>query len=168
MKTSSYSYVFGSILFAGYFWYCILTPTDWHFIDGVNLIFHEAGHAICFFLPALITAAAGSGFQILIPTVCVFYFWNRREVVSASLLGLWVAQNVMSVSIYMRDAIEMQLPLLGGDSSIHDWNFIFSTLGILTQSILIANCFAILSYSCLIGSTLWLTISFVKEAKRDS
>ena len=156
MKKTLRSSLFGSTIFAGYFWYCFLTPTDWHFIDGVNLIFHEAGHAMCFFLPTLVTAAAGSAFQILIPLVCVIYFYQRREVASASLVGLWFAQNLMSVANYMRDAIPMQLPLLGGDTSVHDWNYIFSTLNLLPQSYLIADFFAFFSYVFLTGSTFWL------------
>lgn len=156
MKSPAYSQMLGATLFAVYFWYCILHPTDWHFIDGVNLIFHEAGHAICMFFPSLITAAAGSVFQILIPLVCVIYFYQRREVLSASLMGLWLAQNFMSVSIYMRDAIAMQLPLLGGDSSMHDWNYIFSILNLLPQSILFGDVFAFMSYGLLTLSTLWL------------
>jgi hypothetical protein len=164
MKTTFYSQSIGVVLFALYFWYCILTPIDWHFIDGVDLIFHEAGHAICMFFPALITAAAGSGFQILIPLVCTIYFYQRREVVSAALMGFWLAQNLMSVSIYMHDAIPMQLPLLSGDSSIHDWNFIFSTLNILSLSVLIANCFAFFSYCLLVCGTCWLIHYFYQNS----
>lgn len=32
-------------------------------------------------------------------------FWQRREVVSVSLVALWLAENRMNVSVYMRDAI---------------------------------------------------------------
>ncbi len=163
MKTRLYSQLFGTMAVTSYFWYCMFSASNWHFIDGVNLIFHEAGHAICFFLPTLITAAAGSSFQILIPLVCSIYFYQRCEPLSAGILGLWLAQNCSSVANYMRDAIPMQMPLLGGDSSIHDWNYIFSTLNILSQSVLIADCFTFFSYCLLGGSTLWLIHCFYQK-----
>ena len=153
MNTTFLGKGIGAGLFLWYFWYCVLYPNTGHFIDGVNLIFHEAGHAICFFMPALITAAAGSVFQILIPAVCGFYFWQRREVLSASLLSLWLAQNIVGVSLYVRDALPMQLPLLGGDSSIHDWHFILTSLDLLPYSILIADILYVVALCILIGGT---------------
>lgn len=164
MKTFPWGSMVGSALFLSYFWYCILYPTEWHFIDAVNLIFHEAGHAICIFFPQLITATAGSFFQLLIPAVFVVYFYQRREVLSASLLMLWFAQNLMSVSLYMRDAIPMKIPLLGGDSVTHDWNYIFSSVGLLRQSAFIADIFLMISYICLIASTILIIKYFYKKS----
>ena len=43
---------------------------------------------------------------------------------------MWVGANFINVSIYAGDSIKMQLPLLGGDSVMHDWNYLLSTLGI--------------------------------------
>ena len=39
---------------------------------------------------------------------------------------MWAGENVASVAHYLGDAIVMQLPLLGGDSVIHDWNYLLS------------------------------------------
>jgi hypothetical protein len=54
---------------------------------------------------------------------------------------MWFGQNIINVSIYIKDAIVMQLPLLGGDSVIHDWNYILSELGILHLAPNIASIF---------------------------
>jgi len=165
MNSTAPSTLCSSLILSGYFWFCILTPQQWHFIDGVNLIFHEAGHAICFFLPALVTAAAGSGLQVAIPLVCAVYFLNRREVVTANTLGLWVAQNVISVSAYMHDAIKMELPLLGGDSSTHDWNFIFGQLEILNWSVTLANLCMYTGYGIAITCSIIIVRFFVQHGK---
>ncbi len=45
---------------------------------------------------------------------------------------MWVGQNLINVSVYAGDAIVMQLPLLGGEGSFHDWHYLLSTLGILS------------------------------------
>lgn len=153
MRAAFFGKVVGALLFTWYFWYCIFHPDNSHFVDVVNLIFHETGHAICFFLPALVTAAAGSGFQLLIPFVCILYFIKRREVMSAALLALWLAQSLVTVSRYVRDAIPMQLQLLGGDSSTHDWNFILSALHMLSYSITIADMLYAIAIIILIGGT---------------
>jgi hypothetical protein len=39
----------------------------------------------------------------------------------------------------MKDAILMQLPLLGGDGTIHDWNWLFTQTGLLSWSQLIGT-----------------------------
>jgi len=158
-------HIFGATIFSWYYWFCIINPTTWHLVDTINLVFHEAGHAICIFFPSLITALAGSTFQILIPTVCAIYFYRRREVVSGHLLLLWVAQNMVSVSIYIRDAVPMQLPLLGGDSSIHDWNFILGQLGILTWSATLANLLLAAAYLTALTATFRTIRYFVLQYK---
>lgn len=158
----------GSIIFLVYFWYCIFTPTTWHFIDTVNLIFHEAGHSIFIFLPSIITALAGSCMQVAVPSICATYFYQRSEYTSASLLLLWVAQNLINVSLYARDAIPMNLTLLGGDSVTHDWNFIFTELHILNQSIFWANVLSGTAYLIAFLGTTHITLYFINSRHQSS
>ena len=115
-----------------YFWHCVQTyNTDWHFIDNVNFVIHESGHIIFSFFGEFIKIAAGSGFQVLLPFSIALYFFFTRQKISASFCLMWMGQSLMNVSIYANDAIRMQLPLVGGDNVIHDWNYILSSLGIL-------------------------------------
>lgn len=122
-----------------YFLNCLNTYTEWHFIDNVNLIFHEAGHTIFFFLGEYFQILMGSGFQILLPLSIAIYFFLHNQKVSGSICLLWVGQNLLNVSIYAGDAIKMQLDLLGGDSSIHDWNYLLTTSGLITHTDAIAQ-----------------------------
>ena len=122
-----------------YFLYYLHTSTEWHFIDAVNLIIHEAGHPLFFFFGTFMSILGGSVLQILVPIVCTFYFFLRKDFFSGSLLLFWVGQSIVNVSTYARDAITMELPLLGGDSVGHDWNNILSTLGLLPHTTEIAN-----------------------------
>lgn len=122
-----------------YFIYYIFTLTEWHFIDSINLIFHEAGHMIVFFLGNVMQALAGSLFQILIPLIVTIYFFKQKQKISSAICLMWAGQNFLNVSMYAKDAIVMQLPLLGGDSVHHDWNFILSNLNLLQSAPTIGN-----------------------------
>lgn len=122
-----------------YFIFYAFTYKDWHFIDSLNLIFHEAGHSIFMFFGQFVNVLGGSFFQVFLPFVFVIYFFLRSEKFSASLLLFWVGQNILNVSVYASDAVAMQLPLLGGDSSIHDWNWILDTMGLLKYTQTIGN-----------------------------
>lgn len=114
-----------------YFWNYAATHKEWHFIDSVNLIFHEAGHAIFMFFGQFIHVLAGSTFQILLPLAITAYFFYTNQKISGSFCLLWVGTNLLNVSVYAGDAILMQLNLLGGDSVIHDWNYLLTTTDLL-------------------------------------
>ena len=136
MKFQKYA---GIVLICGYCIYCGFTPDSWHFIDNVNLIFHEAGHTIFMFFGDFIHVAAGSGFQITLPLFLAGYFFFTNQKISGALTLAWAGQNFVNVSVYARDAVVMQLPLLGGDGVMHDWHYLLETLGLLSHTTFIAN-----------------------------
>ncbi len=122
-----------------YFIYYARTSHEWHFIDNLNLVIHEAGHTLSIFFGQFINILTGSLLQIMCPVAFSLYFYFRKDYYSSSLLLFWVGQNIINVSIYASDAIVMQLPLLGGDNVIHDWNYILSTLGLLKYTNMIGS-----------------------------
>jgi hypothetical protein len=141
-------------LFLGiYFVHISANPEEWHFFDGVNLIFHEAGHAIFFFLGEFLQIAAGSLLQVGIPLSIVFYFFFQKKNFSSYVTLFWVGQSIVNVSVYAGDAVRMQLPLLGGVSVIHDWNYLLSSLHLLWATEYIAGFLYILGYVCYAGAT---------------
>ena len=99
----------------------ILRPAGWSFQGGVALIFHEAGHVL--FLPfgQTLYLMGGSLFQVLLPAALAGVFHWQGEGVSAAVMLLWVAQNLGNVSVYVGDAQDRLLPLLGDDLDSHDW-----------------------------------------------
>lgn len=122
-----------------YFLRCAYDPYQWHFIDNVNLIIHEAGHILFMFGGELLTVAGGSLLQVIIPAVFVGYFYRNEQPYSAALVLFWVGESFLNVSVYAGDAQAMQLPLLGGEGVIHDWNFMLSSLDLLNLTTRIAN-----------------------------
>jgi hypothetical protein len=107
------------------------TLANWNFIDNVDLIIHEAGHFIFMFFGEFMHVLGGSLTQVVVPLLFVGYFILQRQWFSASVVLFWVGQNIISVATYLGDALVQQLPLLGGDGVMHDWNYLLSTTGLL-------------------------------------
>ena len=62
------------------------------------------------------------------------YFFARKELFSSSVTLFWVGQNLFNISVYVKDAQAMVLPLVsmgGGEDTIHDWNYLLSHVGLL-------------------------------------
>ncbi len=117
-----------------YFFNAAYASETWHIIDNVNLVIHEAGHTITMFFGEFIYIAGGSLLQIIFPLLFAFYFWRRSEVISTGIMLLWTGESMVGVGIYAADAIDMQLPLLGGDGVIHDWNYLLTHTGLLAHA----------------------------------
>lgn len=145
----------GIIILGLYFLNCSLHPGDWHFIDSVDLIIHEAGHWIFMFFGEFIAALGGSLNQVLIPAIFAAYFCLRRDLYSASILLLWVGYSIVNVSVYMGDAVKMQLPLLGGDSSTHDWNYLLATTHLLGYTDFLSSVTYATGLFLIIGAVAW-------------
>jgi hypothetical protein len=122
-----------------YFLWCAYDPYQWHLIDGVNLVIHEAGHL--FFSPfgEFMMIAGGSLFQVIMPALFVGYFLYHRKYYSAALVFFWVGESILNVSVYAGDSVALQLPLLGGQDSVHDWNYLLSSLNLLSATATIAG-----------------------------
>lgn len=122
-----------------YFFWCAYDPYQWHLIDGVNLLMHEAGHIIFSALGEFVMIAGGSLFQIIMPAIFVGYFCYQRQLFSAALVLFWVGESILNVSVYAGDALALQLPLLGGSDTLHDWNYLLSSTGLLQHTAAIAG-----------------------------
>ena len=122
-----------------YFSLCAYDPAQWHLIDGVNLVIHEAGHIIFSPFGEFMMIAGGSLFQVIMPALFVGYFWYNSKYYSASLVLFWVGESILNVSVYVGDSLALQLPLLGGQDSIHDWNYLLSSLNLLPATAKIAG-----------------------------
>jgi hypothetical protein len=164
-----YLRVLGALIVGAYFAHCALMPTSWHFIDNANLIFHEAGHVIFFFLGHFVQVAMGSGMQILLPLSIAIYFFYHRQNYEGAVTLMWAGQNMVNVSVYAGDAIVMQLPLLGGDSVIHDWNYILSSLHALALTPYVAAVFYGCGVTAIVGGfALAVYFAFSNSAAKNA
>jgi hypothetical protein len=100
-----------------------------HFLDGVNLAFHEAGHLFLSFGGQTLHVLGGTLGQIFFPVACAVHFLRSDRPFEAALMGVWGAESLMNVARYLGDAQAQALPLVGGH--VHDWNWLLSRAGIL-------------------------------------
>lgn len=102
-----------------------------NFLHGVNLIFHEAGHTFFSLFGQFLHILGGSLMQVMVPAgIAVYFFWKGQRYASTIAL-CWAAQSLWDVSIYIKDAQERDLPLLGGEGVLHDWHFLLLDLNLL-------------------------------------
>lgn len=117
-----------------YFSWCAFNPFKWNIFYGVDFFAHEAGHYLIFTFDGMfLKVAGGTIMQLLVPLIIVVYFYIKRQYFSSSLVLFWFGENFFQIAFYMADAINMDLPLLGG-AEIHDWNYLLSYLNILSAA----------------------------------
>jgi hypothetical protein len=141
------------LLLIGYWSYYLLTvPMPWIFIDGVNLLFHEAGHILFSLFGQFLYVLGGSLTQILIPLGIGMYFLCTRQFLAATFGLFWLGDNFINVSVYIKDSRAMILPLIGGDTSGHDWHWLLTTLHLLPYDQQIGGVVWLLGALCLLTS----------------
>ena len=149
-----------------YWTFRLLRPTEqalpWIFLDNLNLLIHEAGHWLFMPFGRLMQFAGGSITQVLLPTIFCGYFIWRRDYMGVSFSLFWIGDNVHNVSYYAADAQAMALPLLGGDSSGHDWNNILTMVDALPAAQSIGLALRVLAVICLIAAQITLIASLLQ------
>src|SRR5262249_31179713 len=103
----------------------------WIFFDWLNLAFHEAGHIFLLPFGETLHFLGGTLFQLAIPAAVVVHFLRRESPARAAACLWWVGQNCLGISVYMADARELKLPLVGGGEN--DWNHLFYQWGLLGE-----------------------------------
>ena len=103
------------------------------------------------------TTSACSGinlplFDRLCDYVFVGYFVYQRQFYSAALVLFWVGESILNVSVYAADSLALQLPLLGGSDSMHDWNYLLSSLNMLPATAKVAGTIRVLGTLTILGA----------------
>lgn len=111
--------------------------------------------------------AGGSLLQVLIPAIFAFYFYHHGQNYSCALVLLWVGESLVNVSVYAGDSVEMQLPLLGGKDSIHDWNYMLDELGWLSHTPEIAKALYAVAALLIVGASLWAIVAALRSQKKS-
>lgn len=106
----------------------------------MDTLFHEAGHPL-FGLSGsdFLMVLGGTLMQLIMPLAVVAHFTASGQRFSAALTGVWVSQNMFNIANYARDAVLMELPLVGNGDRVHDWNYMLADLGILNKDTAIAG-----------------------------
>jgi hypothetical protein len=150
-----------------YFLWCAWNPYEWHLIDGANLLIHEAGHLFFRPLGEFMMIAGGSLFQVIMPAIFVGYFLRQKNYYSAAMVLFWVGESILNVSVYAGDSLALQLPLIGGEDSLHDWNYMLEHLGMLKSTPKIAGFIRLIGTVVIVFAFVWAVKSSRKSNEEE-
>jgi len=147
------------LLFFGLFLYGLVRDMEMpRRIDDVFLQIHAGGHAV-FRIFGLTAAVAGGTFlQLFVPFALGFYFIRQRQPQGVALCMFLFFEQFFPIARYMADAQAQQLPWLSigrYDSVIHDWNYLFTELGVLSYDTVIAYVVRLIGSLGMISVTFW-------------
>lgn len=116
------------------FYQYLKNPDASSIFNGLNLGIHETGHLLFSWCGQFLCIAGGTIFQLAVPFYGMWNFYKQKDFFAVSLCFGWLSTNLFNLSVYMNDAIVRQLHLvspMGSEGIIHDWNYLFSHMGIL-------------------------------------
>lgn len=111
--------------------------------SGITLAIHELGHVLfgMRWAPHFVTAAAGTVAQLAAPVATAWIFVRQPDYFGVSVAGMWLSYSMFNMATYMADARERILPLVsvGSGETIHDWEYMFTSLGMMANDKAIAG-----------------------------
>lgn len=128
-------------------------------MDGVFVPIHEGGHLLFRMFGEFLSVAGGTLLQLGVPYALATYFLFQRQAQGVAFCLFFLFEQFLPIATYMADARALDLPLLtigDGDYVIHDWNYLFSKLGILQRDIQIAATVRFIGWAGMLGVFVWL------------
>lgn len=140
------------ILFCVYVLYALgIGGATWTFLDYANLGIHEGGHLVALPLGEFVHVLSGSFAQLVVPLLFALYFLKTKQYFSSAFCFFWFGESSVNLSFYIADAQTRSLPLLGGEGSIHDWNYLLSRTGLLNSEMAIATSVKVFGFIVMTG-----------------
>src|SRR6201981_2187066 len=147
------------VFYAGFLAYAFATHGGFMFIDSANLVVHEGGHNLFGWFGPTSGLWGGTLLQWLVPFLLAAYFFTQRQTAGFVFCLFFFFENWLYTATYMADARGQELPLVTtGDPDLveHDWNTIFSSLGLLNYDTAIAGVVRISGWIGMLGCIGWL------------
>jgi len=141
------------------------------FIDLANLVVHEGGHLLFGWFGPTLGLWGGTLLQWLVPFLLAAYFYVQRQKSAFVFCTFFFFENWLYTATYMADARAMVLPLVttgDPDHVEHDWNTIFTSLGMLQYDTTIAGIVRFLGWCGMIGVVVWFVWSAWKMQSNES
>jgi hypothetical protein len=128
-------------------------------MDDVFMPIHEAGHFLFRFFGMTASVAGGTLLQLLVPFALASYFAWQRQPQGVAFCAFFFFDQLLSVARYMADARAQNLPLITvgeTDYVIHDWNYLFTKLGLLDYDVPIASIVRFVGWLGMFAVVVWL------------
>lgn len=156
------------VFYALFLLYALSARGGFLIIDNVNLVVHEAGHALFGWFGEALGLVGGTLFQLLVPLLLAAYFVVMRQTSGAAFCSFFFFENFLPIATYMADARAQELPLVtvgGGDYVEHDWFTMLSRVGLLQWDTRLALAVRLLGWAGMLATVLWL-VWRVRAAER--
>jgi hypothetical protein len=156
-----------AVFYALFMAYAAMEHGGYLFVDSANLVVHEGGHLLFGWLGPTLGVWGGTILQWLVPLLLAGYFLFQRQLSGTAFCLFFFFENWLYTATYMADARAMNLPLVtvgDPDMAEHDWNAIFSSLGVLQYDTTIAGVVRVLGWCGMVGVMVW----FVVVGRRDT
>lgn len=147
------------VFYAGFLVYAASAHGGFLFIDCANLVVHEGGHNLFGWFGPTLGLWGGTLLQWLVPLLPAAYFFTQRHVTGFVFCLFFFFENWLYTATYMADARAQELPLVTtGDPDLveHDFNAIFSNLGVLEYDTKIAMVVRLLGWCGMLACVLFL------------
>lgn len=141
------------------------------FIDTANMVVHEGGHALYGWFGQALGLWGGTLLQWQAPFFLACYFFYHRQFASFIFCAFFFFENWIYTATYMADARAMVLPLVTiGDPELakHDWNTIFTNLGVLQYDTVIAGVLRSVGWCGMLACTAWLASRLRKPGEQPN
>ncbi len=138
----------------------------YHWVDGINLLIHEAGRVVFSPLARLsaggetLAVLAGPALQLAVPLYITFRLWRRGEAIPAAVGALWSAESLMYAAESMADANRLALPVIGDHSN--NWRLLLDRAGAVESAEQIGLALHLLA-SIVAVAAVWRTIRLEAE-----
>jgi hypothetical protein len=146
------------VFYVAFLAYAFAAHGGFLFIDMANLIVHEGGHNLFGWFGPTIGLWGGTLLQWLVPFLLAVYFFTQRETAGFVFCTFFFFENWLYTATYMADARALVLPLVTtGDPEFakHDFNAIFSSLGVLAYDTRIATVVRLVGWCGMIATVIW-------------
>lgn len=133
-------------------------PTGSSIFSGINLGFHEMGHAAFSWSGnRILTAAGGTIFELAVPVAAgVYLAVKQRDPFGATVCLFWLGTALVGAGVYAADARAQALPLVSPfgpvDVDSHDWTVVLMKYGKLSQDAQIGAALRRAGFIAMMGS----------------
>lgn len=148
--------------------YALRDQSGFLFIDEANLVVHEGGHALFGWGGQTLGLWGGTLLQWLVPLLLAIFFFVQRQTAGFVFCLFFFFENWLYTATYMADARSMTLPLVTvGDpeGNLHDWNQIFSNLGVLRYDTRIAGVVRFLGWVGMLATSGWMGTGILRGSR---
>ena len=139
-------------------------------IDVVFVPIHEGGHLLFRWFGEFLAVLGGTFLQLAAPFALGVYFIWQRHVQGTAFCFFFFFEQFLPISVYMADARAQELPLLTvGDAEyvIHDWNYLFTALGVLPHDVQIAHAFRVMGWIGMLSVAAWMVFRSLRPGSAE-